>query len=157
MTRDVSDVTHLEEEADIWEKSVSWVLGPRKTVDFRGSSWPDEFVRYGRRALVGLRTDDVKAVSIVRLCLSLPYVEKPFNSKVIKSFVPEPRSRKRFSCFGIPMLSIYIYIYIYMCVCVCVLWTFYVRFTHFTYSCMAMLQYYSFKYKCFWQKTENLC
>ena len=53
-----------------------------------------------------------------------PYVEKPFNSKVIKSFVPELRSRKYFSCFGIPMF------YVYM------LWTFYV---HFTYSCMAML------------------
>ena len=32
---------------------------------------PDDFVRYGRRALVGLRVDDVKAVSIERLCLSL--------------------------------------------------------------------------------------
>ena len=42
-------------------------------------------------------------VSIEKLCLS-PYVEKPFNSKVIKSFVPELRSRKYFSCFGIPML-----------------------------------------------------
>ena len=30
--------------------------------------------------------------SIERVCLS-PYVEKPFNSKVIKSFVPELRSR----------------------------------------------------------------
>ena len=29
-----------------------------------------------------------------------PYVEKPFNSKVIKkSFVPELKSRKCFSCF----------------------------------------------------------
>ena len=45
-----------------------------------------------------------------------PYVKKPFNSKVIKSFVPELRSRKCFSCFGIPMF------YVYM------LWTFYVRF-----------------------------
>ena len=72
---------------------------------------PDEFVRYGRCALVGLRADDVKAVSIERLCLSLPYVEKPLNSKVIKSFVPELRSRKCFSCFGIPMLS------------TCALWT----------------------------------
>ena len=33
--------------------------------------------------------------SIERLCLS-PYVEKPFNSKIIKSFVPELRSRKSF-------------------------------------------------------------
>ena len=53
--------------------------------------------------------------SIERLCLS-PYVEKPFNSKVIKSFVPELRSRKCFSHFRIPMF------YIYM------LRTFYVRF-----------------------------
>ena len=61
--------------------------------------------------------------SIERLCLSL-YVEKPFNSKVIKSFVPELRSRLCSLCFGIPMF------YEYM------LWTFYVRFT---YSRMAML------------------
>ena len=54
-----------------------------------------------------------------------PYDEKPLNSKVIKSFVPDLRSRKCFSCFGIPMLSIY------------ELWTIYV---HFTYSCMATLQ-----------------
>ena len=50
-----------------------------------------------------------------------PYVEEPLNSKVIKSFVPELRSRKCFSCFEIPMF------YVYM------LWTFYVRFT---YSCI---------------------
>ena len=55
--------------------------------------------------------------SIERLCLS-SYVEKNFNSKVIKSFVPELRNRKCFSCFEIPMF------YVYM------LWTFYVRFTH---------------------------
>ena len=46
------------------------------------------------------------------------YVEEPLNSKVIKNFVPELRSRKCFSCFEIPMF------YVYM------LWTFYVRFTH---------------------------
>ncbi len=32
-------------------------------------------------------------VIIERLCISLPYVEKPFNSKLIKSFVPELRSK----------------------------------------------------------------
>ena len=54
------------------------------------------------------------------------YVEKPLNSKRwIKSLIPELRSRKRFLCFGIPMLSTY------------ELWTFYVRFT---YSVMATLQ-----------------
>ena len=47
-----------------------------------------------------------------------PYVEEPLNSKVIKSFVPELRSRKCFSCLGIPMF------YVYM------LWTFYVRFPY---------------------------
>ena len=45
---------------------------------------------------------------IVRLS---PYVEKPLNSKVIKSFVPELRSQKCFSCFEIPMFYV---IYIYM-------------------------------------------
>ena len=39
-----------------------------------------------------------------------PYVEEPLNSK-IKSFVPELRSRKCFSCFEIPICYIYIYIY----------------------------------------------
>ena len=48
------------------------------------------------------------------------YVEKPLNSKVMKSFVPELRSCKCFSCFEI-LCSIYIYIYI---------WTLYVHFTH---------------------------
>ena len=43
------------------------------------------------------------------MSLSLsPDVEKPFNSKVIKSFVPELRCRKCFLCFGIPMLSMYV-------------------------------------------------
>ena len=43
-----------------------------------------------------------------------PYVEEPLNSKVIKIFVPELRSRKCFSCFEIPMFYGYIYIYIYI-------------------------------------------
>ena len=53
-----------------------------------------------------------------------PYVEEPLNSKVIKSFVPELRSRKCFSCFEIPMF------YVYM------LRTFYV---HFPYPYLDML------------------
>ena len=51
---------------------------------------------------------------IERMCISLLYVEEPLNSKVIKSFVPELRSRKCFSCFEIPMFYVYIYIYIYI-------------------------------------------
>ena len=49
-----------------------------------------------------------------------PYVEEPLNSKVIKSFVPEIRSRKCFSCFEIPMFYVYV---------------------HFAYSCMAMVHW----------------
>ena len=41
-------------------------------------------------------------------CASLsPCVEEPLNSKVIKSFVPEQRSRKCFSCFEIPKFYLY--------------------------------------------------
>ena len=47
-----------------------------------------------------------------------PYDEETLNSKVIKSFVPELRSRKCFSCFEIPMFYV---IYI---------WTLYVHFTY---------------------------
>ena len=36
-----------------------------------------------------------------------PFVEKPLNSKVIKSFVPEKRSHKCFSCFEIPRFYLY--------------------------------------------------
>ena len=46
--------------------------------------------------------------SIERLCLS-PYVEKPFNSKMIKSFVPELRSRKCFCVSGF-LCCMYMYI-----------------------------------------------
>ena len=70
-------------------------LPRRKKVDFQSWARPDEFVRYGRRTWFGA---DGK-VSIERLCLSLLMSKKPFNSKVIKSFVPELRSRKCFFFF----------------------------------------------------------
>ena len=70
MTRDMSDVTHWKHGLRL-EKCQLVEFLPGKKVDFRSSSWPDEFVRYGRRALVGLRADDVKTVSIEELCLSL--------------------------------------------------------------------------------------
>ena len=63
-------------------------------VDFRGSQTPDEFARYGCRTRWGA---DGKAI-IERLCISLPCVET-FNSKVIKGFVPELRSRYVFFVF----------------------------------------------------------
>ena len=61
-------------------------------------------------------------VSIERRYLST-YVEKPFNSKVIKSFVPELRSRK---CFCVSGFLCYIYEhyeryeYVSACICVCI-------------------------------------
>ena len=101
--------------AEIWEKSVSWVP----------ASEEEGWLSLARRGLAaGAYVVWGRWKSQVYLS---PYVEKPFNSKVIKSFVPELRSRKCFLCFGIPILSI------------CSLWTFYV---HFTYTCMAMLQVY---------------
>ena len=82
-------------------------------VDFRGSLRPDEFVRYGRHTCLG--GADRKA-SIERLCISLPYVEKPFNSEVIKGFVRELRSLYVFIVFRDSYVQyIYIYIYIYIC------------------------------------------
>ena len=96
----MSDVTHRKRGLR-FEKS--------QLVEIETWSRPDEFVRYGHRACCGADGNIV----IERLCFSLPYVEKPLNSKVIKSFVPELRSRECFSCFGIPMLSL------------CYIWTFY--------------------------------
>ena len=64
-----------------------------------------------------LRSKEERWLSLARRAYLFPYVEEPLNSKVIKSFVPELRSRKCFSCFEIPMF------YVYM------LWTVYVRFT----------------------------
>ena len=71
VTRDVSDVTHRN-RARRFEKS--------QLVEIETWARPDDFECYGRRALVGLRADDLKAVSIEGLYLS-PYVEKPFNSR----------------------------------------------------------------------------
>ena len=88
-----------------WRKSENWVLPSEE------EGWLSLACRSQDSGLLSgaphVRGTDWKA-SIERLCLS-PYVEKPFNSKVIKSFVPELRSRKCFSCFGIPMFYVYIY------------------------------------------------
>ena len=100
-----------------WWKSVELILAVRRRrVTFASSQRPCG----GCHTCWGWA--DGKVI-IETLCISLPYVET-FNSRGIKGFVPELRSRKCFSYFGIPMF------YVYM------LWTFYVRFT---YSRMAML------------------
>ena len=80
---DQSDVTHPKRGLRIWgfqKKQLVEFLPPNELVEFLPpnerveiQTWarPDDFVHYGRRVLVGLRADDVKAVSIERLCLSL--------------------------------------------------------------------------------------
>ena len=73
--------------AEIWEKAMSWVFASEE------EGWLSELAKALRWVphMVGGGGADEK-VSIERLCISL-YVEKPFNSKVIKCFVPELRSR----------------------------------------------------------------
>ena len=90
----------LEAWAEIWEKSVSWVPAREE------EGWLSRLVM-ARRICV-LRAPHVSGVeswlyksSLHRRIVSLsPYVEKPFNSKVIKSFVPELRNRKCFCVLG---------------------------------------------------------
>ena len=54
-----------------FEKSRVEFLPPNERVEIQTWARPDDFVRSRRRALVELRADDVKAVSIERLCLTL--------------------------------------------------------------------------------------
>ena len=49
-----------------------------------------------------------------KIVLLPPYVKEPLNSKVIKSFVPERRSRYVFLEFRDSYVRCYIYIYIYI-------------------------------------------
>ena len=83
--------------SEIWKSQLVELRTRLRTgrVDFRGTLRPDEFVRYGRHTC-WRRTDG--KVSIERFCISFPYVET-FNSKVIKGFVPELRSRFVFFVF----------------------------------------------------------
>ena len=115
---DVNDVMHwkcTQRILGIWKKSVEF-QGRRKTVEFWAR--PEALWRVPHEM-----EDRWKSQNRKNVYLS-PYVEEPLNSKVIKSFVPELRSHKCFSRFGIPMF------YVYM------LLTFYV---HFPYSCMVFV------------------
>ena len=102
----------------IWTKLVgSWDLPREKTVGFRLLT--ETFEAGATRFGAGRKSQNRKIVTLS------PYVEKPLNSKVIKSFVPELRSRYVFFEFRDSyVLS---------------LWTFDVRFTH-SYI-MAMVHY----------------
>ena len=95
---------------EIWKSQLSCVLRSEEEGDFRllaEALWQVPHMLGGR-----WKNQNRKNVYLS------PYVEEPLNSKVIKCFVPELRSRKCFSCFRIPMF------YVYM------LWTFYVCFTY---------------------------
>ena len=93
---DVSDVTQRKRGLRILgfeKKQRVEFLPPNEEIEIQSWARPDEFVHCGRCTLVGLRADDVKAVSIERLCLSLSSCRKTFKlKKMNKSFVPEPIS-----------------------------------------------------------------
>ena len=97
-------------DQEMWVTSrtgnVGWDL--RKVSELSFSVW-------GRRLTFGIRRDQtsslwwVSRVVVVgcwwksqrrKIVYHSPHVEKPFNSKVIKSFVPELRSRKVFRVSG---------------------------------------------------------
>ena len=103
-----------------WKSQLSWELNTER----EGSSFGARRGQTNLRATDTARDRGQMEKNRKNVYLS-PYVEEPLNSKVINSFVPELRSRKCFSCFGISMF------YIYM------LWTFYIRFP---YPYLAMVQ-----------------
>ncbi len=56
-----------EDLGDLRKKQLVEFPPRKKKVDFQSWVRPDNFLCYGRCALVGLRADNVKAVSIERL------------------------------------------------------------------------------------------
>ena len=94
-----------EDLGDFEKSQLSWVLPREKTVDFRllaEALWRmPHMLGWGRWKSLHRKIEPLS-----------PYVEKPLNSKAIKSFVPELRSRK---CFFVFRDSYVIYI--------CALWT----------------------------------
>ena len=91
----VTDVLHQKRGRrilGIWEKSVSWVFAAEEDGWLSGVAVALRPVP----CVVGGRWKSQRR-KIVYLS---PYVEKPFNSMVIKSFVPELRIRKCFCVSG---------------------------------------------------------
>ena len=86
----------------IFEK-VSWVLPQEKTVGFRllAETRPVALWRVPHEMGCRWKSQNRKNVYLS------PNVEEPLNSKVIKNFVPELRSRQLFSCFGCSMYICY--------------------------------------------------
>ena len=103
VTSDVSDVTHRKRGLRFEKSQLSWIFASEE------DGWLSRLAEalWQVSHVTGGGADG--KVSIERLCSSLPHVEKTFNSKVIKSFVPELRSRQVFFVFR----DSYV---IYMCV-----------------------------------------
>ena len=126
---DVNDVTHRNRARrfwGIWEKLVSWVFASKEEgwlSELTGALWRVPHVLGGRWKSQHLK--------IVYHSL---YVEKPFNSKVIKSFVPELRGRKCFCVSG-----------------------FYVHFTYPYHGYVTINHYYSNGLLLFWDSFERSC
>ena len=76
---------------EIWEKSVSRVFASEEgwLSELAEALWQVPHMVWG-----GWKSQHRKIVYLP------PHIEKPFNSKVIKSFVPEWRSRKCFCVLG---------------------------------------------------------
>ena len=89
---------HRKRARRIWrdlKKSVSWELDSEREGPTFGARWGQtNLCAKGVARVLGA---DEKVI-IERSCISLPYVET-FNSKVIKGFVPELRSRYVFFVF----------------------------------------------------------
>ena len=99
--RSANDAPHRKraEDYEDFEEKLGELKPRRRTRRFDFWSSRDEFARYGRRARWGPDEKD----GIERLCLS-PYVEEPFNSKVIKGSYLNWEVVTCFSNFEIPML-----------------------------------------------------
>ena len=95
---DVMNRKHARRILGIWEKSVSWVLAAEEDSWLSGLAKIRPVVCGGvlRLVVVGCRWKSQHR----KIVYHSPYVEKPFNSKVIKSFVTELRSRKCFCVSG---------------------------------------------------------
>ena len=80
---------------EIWKSLLSWELDSGCEGATFGSRWGQMNLRTTGAIWDG---DADGKTRIERICISLPYVET-FNSKVIKSFIPELRSREVFFVF----------------------------------------------------------
>ena len=120
VTRDVSDVTHRKRELKFEKSQLVEFLPGKKKVDFRLLAEALQQVLHVMGEGGRWKSRHRKIVPPFSLC------RKTFKLKGNKKFRTWIRSRKWFSCFGIPMFYIY------------ELWIFYVHFTH---TCiMGMLQ-----------------